>query len=112
MCSARSSSWAARSCGRGAAPWLRWPLLAVCAGVTFAILYLYGLLLFASLVKAFGEREGARIGDAFSATIESADLVGESYDAIVCADVLEHLGDPAGALRRQPQRSDPVTAHG
>ncbi len=36
------------------APWVRWPLLGACAATTLAIVYLYALLLYASLIKAFG----------------------------------------------------------
>src|SRR6185369_6469607 len=36
------------------APWARWPLLAVCLGVGALIVYFYALLLYASLVRAFG----------------------------------------------------------
>jgi iron(III) transport system permease protein len=36
------------------ARWVRWALLCVCAFTTLVIVYLYALLLFASLVKAFG----------------------------------------------------------
>ncbi len=35
----------------------------------------------------------------FNSTVEQARLVPGAYDAIVCADVIEHVPDPAGVLR-------------
>src|SRR5688572_18841158 len=35
-----------------------------------------------------------------NATVEAAELEEGLYDAIVCADVLEHLADPVGTLKR------------
>jgi 2-polyprenyl-3-methyl-5-hydroxy-6-metoxy-1,4-benzoquinol methylase len=36
----------------------------------------------------------------YATSLESAELPPRQYDAIVCADVLEHLADPVAALRR------------
>lgn len=41
---------------------------------------------------------------------EAWDEVGDGWDAIVAADVLEHLDDPLGALRRLRERCRPGTA--
>jgi 2-polyprenyl-3-methyl-5-hydroxy-6-metoxy-1,4-benzoquinol methylase len=43
----------------------------------------------------------------FATTVEQAELAPASYDAIVCADVLEHVPDPAGVLRRLRQAAKP-----
>ena len=36
----------------------------------------------------------------YASTVEAAEFAPGAYDAIVCADVLEHLVDPVAALRR------------
>ncbi len=36
----------------------------------------------------------------FASTVEAADLPLREYDAVVCADVLEHVVDPVAVLRR------------
>ncbi|MGH7408171.1 MAG: ABC transporter permease, partial [Candidatus Methylomirabilales bacterium] len=47
----------ARTAIKSLAPWARWPMLALCLAVSAAILYFYLLLLYASVVKAFGADE-------------------------------------------------------
>ena len=41
---------------------------------------------------------------------EAWDEIGDGWDAVVAADVLEHLDDPLGALRRLRERCRPGTA--
>ncbi len=43
-----------RSGGERVAPWVRWALIAACAVIGLVIVYFYALLLYASLVMAFG----------------------------------------------------------
>jgi 2-polyprenyl-3-methyl-5-hydroxy-6-metoxy-1,4-benzoquinol methylase len=43
----------------------------------------------------------------FAATVEQAELPAGAYDAIVCADVLEHLVDPVAALGRLRRAAAP-----
>lgn len=47
----------ARTAIKSLAPWARWPMLALCLAVSAAILYFYALLVYASVVKAFGADE-------------------------------------------------------
>ena len=43
----------------------------------------------------------------FSTTVEGANLPDGSYDAIVCADVLEHLPDPHAVLKQLVKAATP-----
>jgi len=43
----------------------------------------------------------------YAATVEAVELEPGAYDAIVCADVLEHLVDPVAALRRLKSAAAP-----
>src|SRR2546430_12933127 len=45
-----------------------------------------------------------------NSTVEAADLPDNSYDCVVCADVLEHLPDPLATLKRlrQAAKSDAI----
>ena len=42
-----------------------------------------------------------------NSTVEAADLPDNTYDCIVCADVLEHLPDPLSTLKRLRQAAKP-----
>jgi len=42
-----------------------------------------------------------------NSTVEAADLPDNTYDCIVCADVLEHLPDPLSTLERLRQAAKP-----
>jgi len=46
-------------------------------------------------------------GQVINATVESANLPDNTYDSIVCADVLEHLPDPISTLNRLRRAAKP-----
>jgi len=52
-----------RAQGAAAAAWVRWMLWAICAAVTAFILYLYALLVYTSVVVAFGANESLTLAN-------------------------------------------------
>ena len=48
----------------------------------------------------WAEHARAFYRNVYPSTIEEANLPGQTYDAIVCADVLEHVPDPLGVLKQ------------
>jgi 2-polyprenyl-3-methyl-5-hydroxy-6-metoxy-1,4-benzoquinol methylase len=49
---------------------------------------------------AWAERAASYYREVWPATVESAPLPRKTYNAVICADVLEHTVDPAGVLRQ------------
>ena len=73
------------------APWARWPLLAGCLGVSTLILYFYALLLYASLVRAFGADETLTLA-------HYANVFTAGRKAIHDTLIIAAIGMPLGAL--------------
>ncbi len=73
------------------APWARWPLLAACLGVSALILYFYALLVYASLVRAFG-------ADATPTLAHYANVFTSGRQAIADTLIIAAVGTPLGAL--------------
>lgn len=77
------------------APWARWPLLAGCLGVSTLILYFYTLLLYASLVRAFGADETltlAHYANVFTAGRKAI------HDTLIIAAIATPLGALYGVV--------------
>jgi iron(III) transport system permease protein len=73
------------------APWARWPLLAVCLGVGALIVYFYALLLYASLVRAFGADDTPTLAHYANVFTSGRKAIGDTL-------IIAAIGTPIGAL--------------
>ena len=76
---------------KGVAPWARWSLAAVCALVALAIAYFYTLLLYASLVRAFGADETLTLAHYRTVFTAGGQVIRDTL-------IIAALGTPIGGL--------------
>jgi iron(III) transport system permease protein len=81
----------AQSRGTTLAPWARWPLLAACAAVATIVVYFYALLVYASVVRAFG-------GDETLTLAHYRTIFTSGWPAIRDTLIIAAIGTPLGGL--------------
>jgi len=81
----------AATIAKSLAPWARAPLLAVCLAVSAVILYFYALLLYASLVRAFGADDSFTLAHYRTVFTSGRKAIGDTL-------IIAAIGTPLGAL--------------